>query len=157
MESLYNDSWQIPWTSNVMIDGDAYLDLIDQMRISIPEEIKQANRIQQERERIIAKAHEEAEHILALARDQATNLTNEHRVLQDARTQSESIVERARREADGFRDEAEEYAIEVLSELEAQLNTFLSTVRNGLADLVERRQKAQETPEQAAEEALEQQ
>ncbi len=156
MEALYNDSWQIPWTSNVMIDGDAYLDLIDQMRISIPEEVRQATRVQRERERIIAQAHEEAERIVALARDQATNLINEHDVLQAAEARSDTIIERARREADEIKADADEYVIEVLSELEEQLGAFLGTVRNGLLTLQERRQQAQDTPEQEGEEALEQ-
>jgi cell division septum initiation protein DivIVA len=157
LESLYNDSWQIPWTSNVMIDGDEYLELIDQMRISIPEEIKQANRIQQERERIIAQAHEEAERMVALARDQRDNLINEHEVLQAAQARNETIIERAKGEAEEIKADADEYVIEVLSELEEQLGTFLNTVRNGLLTLQERRQKAQETPEQEGEEAFEQQ
>jgi vacuolar-type H+-ATPase subunit H len=157
LESLYNDSWQIPWTSNVMIDGDEYLDLIDQMRVSIPEEIKQSNRIQQERDRIIAQAHEEAERIVALARDQAANLTNEHEVLQAAQARGETILERARRDAEEIKADADEYVIEVLSELEEQLNAFLSTVRNGLVTLQGRRQLLQDTPEPEGEETLEQQ
>ena len=147
LEALLREGWRIPLTSNVLIDEDDYLDIIDQMRISIPEEIKQARRIQQERERIIAQAREEEEHILALAREKATNLVNEHELIQEAEARSAAILEEARREAEEIRAEADEYVIEVLSQLEEQLSTFLKTVRNGLATLREKQELARRRSE----------
>lgn len=132
LESLLNESWLIPLTSNRIINEEEYLDIIDQMRITIPEEIKQAKRIQQERERIIAQAQEEAERIVALARERAANLTNEHKVLKTAETEAEALLKQAQQQAENIKTGADDYVIEVLSELEEQLMTFLTTVRNGL-------------------------
>jgi len=132
LESLLNESWQIPLTSNRIINEEEYLDIIDQMRITIPAGIKQAKRIQQERERIIAQAQEEAERIVTLAREQATNLTNEHEVLKTAETKAEALLKQAQQQAEDIRAGADDYVIEVLSALEEQLMALLTTVRNGL-------------------------
>lgn len=132
LESLLNESWLIPLTSNRIINEEEYLDIIDQMRITIPAGIKQAKRIQQERERIIAQAQEEAERIVTLAREQAANLTNEHEVLKTAETKAETLLKQAQQQAEDIKADADDYVIEVLSELEEQLMVFLTTVRNGL-------------------------
>ena len=132
LEALLNESWLIPLTSNRIINEEEYLDIIDQMRITIPAGIKQAKRIQQERERIIAQAQEEAERIVTLAREQAANLTNEHEILKAAEAKAEALLEQAQQQAEDIRAGADDYVIEVLSELEEQLMVFLTTVRNGL-------------------------
>ncbi len=132
LESLLNESWLIPLTSNRIINEEEYLDIIDQMRITIPAGIKQAKRVQQERERIIAQAQEEAERIVTLAKEQAANLTNEHEVLKTAEAKSEALLEQAQQQAENIKAGADDYVIEVLSELEEQLMIFLTTVRNGL-------------------------
>jgi vacuolar-type H+-ATPase subunit H len=132
LESLLNESWLIPLTSNRIINEEEYLDIIDQMRITIPAGIKQAKRIQQERERIIAQAQEEAERIVTLAREQAANLTSEHEALKSAETKAEALLERAQQQAEDIKADADDYVVEVLSELEEQLMVFLTTVRNGL-------------------------
>ena len=132
LETLLNESWLIPLTSNRIINEEEYLDIIDQMRITIPAGIKQAKRIQQERERIIAQAQEEAERIVARAREQAANLTSEHEVLKTAETKVETVLEQAQQQAEDIKAGADDYAIEVLSELEEHLMAFLTIVRNGL-------------------------
>jgi cell division septum initiation protein DivIVA len=132
LEALLNESWLIPLTSNRIINEEEFLDIIDQMRITIPEGIKQAKRIQQERERIIAQAQEEAGRIVALAREQAASITDEHEVLKTAETKAEAILKQAQQEAENVKAGADDYSIEVLSELEEQLMAFLTTVRNGL-------------------------
>ena len=132
LEALLNESWLIPLTSNRIISEEEYLDIIDQMRITIPAGIKQAKRVQQERERIIAQAQEEAERIVARAREQAANLTSEHEVLKTAETKVETVLEQAQQQAEDIKAGADDYAIEVLSELEEHLMAFLTIVRNGL-------------------------
>ena len=132
LESLLNESWLIPLTSNRIINEEEYLDIIDQMRITIPAEIKQSKRVQRERERIIAQAQEEAERIVAQAREQAASLTNEHEVLKTAEAKAEALLKQAQQQAEDIKAGADNYVIEVLSELEEQLMAFLTTVRNGL-------------------------
>jgi hypothetical protein len=67
-----------------------------------------------------------------LAREQAANLTNEHEVLKTAETKAEALLKQAQQQAEDIKADADDYVIEVLSELEEQLMVFLTTVRNGL-------------------------
>lgn len=135
LESLLNESRRIPLTSNRIVNEELFLNLIDQMRISIPEEIKKSKRIQQERERLIAQANEEAERIVALAREKVEGMLSEHELTQQAERRAQTIIERAQREAEKFKNDADAYTYEVLSQLEEQLSALLTTVRNGLRQL----------------------
>jgi len=130
-----NEARRIPFTSHVIVNENKYLDIIDQMRVAIPEEVRQARRIQQDRERIMAQAREEAERIISLAQEQAGRLLDEHELLKTAEARTEAIIEQARNEAEAFRIGADDYAVEVLAQLENHLTTLLTTVRNGLATL----------------------
>jgi vacuolar-type H+-ATPase subunit H len=122
------------------VDAQRCWDLIDQMRISIPEEVKQAQRVNQERDRIIAQAKEEASRIIELARRDAGKLTEEHVIANQAQELAETIEARARREADRVKLDADEYVIDVLGQLEADLARTLTVVRNGIERLEIERQ-----------------
>jgi glycyl-tRNA synthetase beta subunit len=135
LEALLIESRSIPFSSSVMIDRDRCFDIINQMRVSIPEEIKKAKRLQQERDRIIAQANEEAERIVALARGQAQEMVSGHQVVSQAETRMGTVMERAQREAAEVRAGADEYALAVLKGLEGQLLEYLNTVRNGIRTL----------------------
>jgi len=132
LESLLNESRRIPLTSNRLVDEELFLNIIDQMRISIPEEIKKGKRIQQERGRIIAQANEEAERVIALAHEKAERMLSAHELTQQAERRAQTIIERAQREAETFKADADSYTYGVLSQLEEQLSALLKTVHNGL-------------------------
>ncbi len=74
LEELFNESRGIPLTHSVVIDEDRFLDIIDQMRVSIPEEIKKAQQVLVQRDRVLAQAQEEANRTIALARDKGEQL-----------------------------------------------------------------------------------
>lgn len=132
LEMLLNQSWRIPFTSNVVIQEDAFLDIIDQMRVSIPEEVKQARRINAERDHILEQAQEEAERVVALAREKAGSLADDHEVLKTAYARADEIVSQAERSAHDIKAEADAYVMDVLSSLEENLMRLLTTVRNGI-------------------------
>jgi vacuolar-type H+-ATPase subunit H len=95
----------------------------------------EAQRVNQERDRIIAQAKEEAGRIIELARQEAAKLTEEHTLAQQAEELALTIEERARREADSVRRDADEYVVEVLTQLETDLIRTLTVVRNGIGKL----------------------
>ncbi|HEY5156343.1 MAG TPA: hypothetical protein VII93_00065, partial [Anaerolineales bacterium] len=68
LEELFNNSRPIPLTHNVIVDEDKFLDIIDQMRISVPEEVKKAQQVFSQKDRVMAQAQEEANRTLQLAR-----------------------------------------------------------------------------------------
>ena len=132
LETLLNQGWRLPFTSNVVIQEDAFLDIIDQMRISIPEEVKQARRVTAERERVLEQAQEEADRVVAMAHEQAGNLADDHEIMKAAYAKADEIIAQAHRSAEGIRADADTYVMEVLSNLEEQLMRLLTTVRNGI-------------------------
>jgi len=145
LETLLSDSRLIG--GKLIVDAQRSWDLIDQMRISVPEEVKQAQRVNQERDRIIAQAKEEAGRIVDLARQDAAKLTEEHLITRQAQELAGTIEARARREAQSVQREADEYVMEVLAQLDADLARTLTVVRNGIEKLQRDRQYAPSEPE----------
>jgi len=115
-----------------LVDERRIWPLLDQMRISIPDQVRHAERVIREKERTIAQAHEEAERIIALARSEAAQLTAEHVVTQTAEDQAASIRKRGEREAESIRTGADEYAFDVLCNLEQEMRRALTVIENGI-------------------------
>lgn len=132
LESLINEARRLPLTSGVIVNQEEFLKIIDQMRLTIPQEIREARRLKEEREEVIARAQAEAEKIVAEAKGEVDGLLAEERLLKAAKEESAKIVEQARREAENIRKGADEYAIEVLGQLQDQLIALQTTIQNGL-------------------------
>jgi len=126
-------------TRNAIVDRDAALNLIDELRVAVPEEVRAAKRINAEGERIIEKAQEEAERIVARAQEQAAFLIGERGLTEAALEESHRIVAEADDEAAQVRGGADEYAAGVLAALEAEVTRTLHGIQRGIATLDERR------------------
>ena len=136
LEALLVQGRELPFNLGVLVDRDRCYDLINQMRISIPEEVKKAKRLQQERERVIAQSNEEAERVVALARQQAASLVQEHEVIRQAELQAQEVLDQVEEQAQEVRAGADRYALDVLQQLEDRLTQHLHQVRNGISTLV---------------------
>ena len=130
---------KLPLTNNVVIDQATALDLIDQLRVAVPEEVRQAKRVNQESERILEKSQEEAERLVARAQEQAAFLIEERELTRAAEEKSAEIIEQGHRDADEIRRGADEYAASVLIRLEGECVKALQSIRHGIAMLDERR------------------
>ncbi|HRQ39241.1 MAG TPA: hypothetical protein PLD25_15140 [Chloroflexota bacterium] len=132
LEQLLNDSTRLPLSAYLLVNEDKIYNLIDQLRVAIPEEIKRANRVEADKDRILAQAHEEAERIRGLAKQEAGELVKRDSITQSSQQRADNILERARRDADALRHDADSYVLEVLTRLEEDLLRSLAVVRNGL-------------------------
>lgn len=132
LEELFNESRTFLFTHNVIVDEDRMLDIIDQMRIAIPEEVKKAQQLLNQSERILAQAEEKANRTTALAEEKANELTSQDAVILEAQRRAENIIEQARADAEATRIEADNYVIEVLSNVEDELSRLLNQVHNGI-------------------------
>ncbi len=135
LEEIFNESRAIPLTHSVIVDEDRMLDIIDQMRITIPEEVKKAQQILTQRDRILAQAQEEAERTLNLARERAEQMVHQSTIVVEAQKEAERILNQAQQEADHIRREADAYALQSLQRLEEEIERLLRQVRNGIATL----------------------
>jgi len=147
LEELFNESKAIPLTRNVMVDEDRMLDIIDQMRIAIPEEVKKAQQLLGQRDRVLAQAQEEANRTLEIARQKSDQLVGKDVIAQEAQRRSEQILAQARAEADNIRADADDYVIDSLSQLQAELERIMNQVNNGIQAVKD--DQARRTPSSA--------
>ena len=132
LEQVLSESRRIPLTTTLMVDEDRIFNIVDQLRVTIPEEVKRANRLEAEKERILAQAQEEADRIRQLAKQEAEELVRRDAIISSAHQRAENILERARRDAAALRQDADVYVLDELVKLEEDLMRSLSVVRNGL-------------------------
>jgi len=130
---------KLPLTSNVIVDQVAALDLVDQLRVAVPEEVRAAKRINAEGERIVERSQEEAERTIARAQEQAAFLIEERGLADAAHQESRRIIAAAEDDAEEVRRGADEYAASVLIGLEGDLVRTLQSIKKGVALLDERR------------------
>ncbi|HSG26156.1 MAG TPA: hypothetical protein VLA32_08575 [Anaerolineales bacterium] len=135
LEELFNESRPIPFTNNVIVDEDRMLDIIDQMRVAIPEQVKQAEKLLAERDRTLAQAQEEASRTVQLAREKSEGLLERDSIVEAAQTRGEQVIEQAQRDAEATRLEADNYVLETLTSLEIEMERIINQVRNGIRTL----------------------
>ena len=142
LEDVLGAGSHLPLTSRTLVDEQELLDIIDQIRVSIPDEIKAARRLTDERDHVISDAHAEADRILRDADAQAAERVSEHSLVRTAQDRAADIEDRAMRQAAEVRREADAYAYRVLQKLREQISQVASTVDRGLGELESRRPDA---------------
>jgi hypothetical protein len=144
----------VPGTRRVLVDRDAILDLIDQLRVAIPEEVQAAKRINAEGERIVESAHEEAARIASRAQEQAAFLISERGLTEGAEAEGRRIIAEAEAAGRDVAAGADTYATQILLALETEAVKALAGIRKGIDVLDDRRAQlrgtAIEDPEAAA-------
>ena len=131
LDDLVHNAKQVPLTDQVRVDKEEIYDILDQMRATIPEEIKQARWIVKERQEMLAEAKREAERIVKEARERQTQLVSQQEVTRNAERAAEEIIEDARGREREIRLGAEDYADEILNTLEVNLSKFIAAVQRG--------------------------
>jgi len=148
LEELFNESRSIPFTHSVIVDEDRMLDIIDQMRVSIPDEIKKSQQILAQRDRILAQGQEEASRITALAREKTEQQILEHNIVKSAQERADQVIAQARSEGEAIHRDADAYALDSLSALEIELERLLTQVRNGIRTISVEKQPLDPPPPQ---------
>lgn len=132
LEELIDEGRHVPFSKFTLIDEERALEIIDQMRISIPEEIAKAARVLAQRDHVLAQANQEAARLVQLAREKGDQLVDREPMVQAAQSRAVNIVEAARQEADGVIDEADSYVLDQLTTLEQRLTRMMAEVRAGI-------------------------
>jgi hypothetical protein len=162
LEALITSGKRVPLSNKVMVDEQECLDLIDQMRAVVPEEIKAAKRTLLDRERILNDADEEARQVLEHAEQEREIMISREGLLAEAERRRDEIISEATQEAyeqrahaqnlydeavaqtQEMREGANNYTMQVLQELDALLGKHLGMVRNGLQSFQQQAQGYQE-------------
>lgn len=139
LEELFNDAKAVPFTHNVVVDEDRMLEIIDQMRIVIPDEVKKAQQVLAQKDRVNAQAQEEAERTIALAREKAEQVAAKDNIVVEAQRRADLIMNQARADAEATRRDADDYVVDTLVQLQDNLEKVLNQVRNGVQTLQQER------------------
>jgi len=135
LEEVLGAGSRLPMTSRTLVDEQEILDILDQIRVSIPDELTAARRLTQDRDQIMADAQAQAERILREADVEAANRVAEHSLVGTAELRAADIEDRALHQAAEVRHEADAYAQRVLQKLREQIAQVAQTVDRGLAEL----------------------
>jgi len=146
LEEIIKESRQVPFSSLRLVDERRVWPLLDQMRIAIPDEMRRAERILREKERTRAQATEEAERIIELAREEAAELSANHNVARTAEEEANVIRQRAREDARKIVAGADDYAFDVLCDLEQDLKRALTVIENGIRAVEVRQGRREASP-----------
>ena len=147
LEEILNEARPLPFTRNVMVDEERVLDLIDQMRVAIPEEVKKSQTLLAQRDRLLAQAQEEANRTLAIAREKSDQLVSRDAIVQAAQARAEQIIAQARVDIESTREDADVYVVDTLTRLEIELERALTQVRNGIQVLQHEKQEQEGNPQ----------
>ena len=135
LEELFNEARAVPFTHNVVVDEDRMLEIIDQMRIVIPDEVKKAQQLLNQRDRILAQAQEEANRTKELAQEKSKQVVERDAIVGAAQARADQIIEQARVEAENTRRDADQYVLDSLTNIEMELDRILTQVRNGIRSI----------------------
>ena len=131
IEEIVDNGRGVPLSHNKMVDPDKVYEIIDEIRAQFPDELKQARWIVKERQEMLEEAEKEANRILEEARERAHQLANEQEVVRLAEQQAADIMDRAKQQEREIRLGAEDYADEMLANLEVNLGKLLTAVQRG--------------------------
>ncbi len=129
LEALVNTGQRVPFVNKIMLDEQECLDVIAQMRMSVPDEVRQARRMLQERSRIPEQARLEAERIVAIAHEQAEEILSEHGLVRAAEENAQRIVDEAEEQATEIQQESDQYAVNSLTDLRTRLEQLHERVQ----------------------------
>lgn len=135
IEELVESSGRIPLTGKVIIETDTLLDRIDKIRSLLPEELRQAQWISKERDRILNDAQQEAQQIVSKTHNEVRSLANETEVVKEANNQAANILMEAQQKALEIEQGANSYAFDVLKSLEENLSKLMNVVKKGQEEL----------------------
>lgn len=135
LDQLIGSATEIPLTGKSLVDTEEALDLIDKIRNALPEEVKRAEWLTSEKDRMLKESQAEAERIIMQAEEYAARLVSESEIVKKAKEEAQRLLEQARREAQELEREAREYAEGVLSNLQEALQRTMEVVKQGRESL----------------------
>jgi cell division septum initiation protein DivIVA len=135
LEDLIDNAPEIPLTGRVLLDSDELLELIEKIRNAVPEEVKRAEIVSTEKDRVISEGQQRAERIIAQAKEQAARMLKESEIYRQAQQEAKQILAEAHQRAQELIKGSEEYAHGVLSDLRQTLDKTLKVVIRGQEEL----------------------
>ena len=139
LEELVGIGKRVPFSNRVMVEEADFLALVDQLRATVPNEVRQAQRVIGERAAIIAEAQGEAAKILDVARQQAEYIVSQQGVLNEARQRGEELLRQVEQEHKRSLGQIDQYALQQFTRVEDAIQqgmqVILDAVRESTAEM----------------------
>ncbi|MBC7341733.1 MAG: ATPase [Clostridia bacterium] len=135
LEKCLSGGGKVPFTNKSMVNVEECLEVLDQIRAALPTEIREAQYILREREKVLAEARQEAEKIKNLTQAQVEKLLEENALTKEAKDKADKILSKAQQVAQEIRQGANQYADDLLAKLEIHLEKTLAVVKRGRQEL----------------------
>ena len=130
LEDILEKSRTVPFSGKCIVDKEEILDIIKEIRLKLPEELKQAKVIKEEHDRIISKANEEAQEIVKEAENRIISMIDEHEITKKAYEQKNKIIENANDMAREISNGTKAYADSILAGVQVTLEDALKVIQN---------------------------
>ncbi len=136
LEELLENSRNVPFSSKSIVDKDEMLDLIKEIRLKLPDELKQAKWVKEERQRILVEAKKEADGIVKEAENRIIAMIDEHEITRKAYDQKTEIIETANEMSREISRGTKEYADTLLGQTEDVLSGTLDKLGTDMTEAI---------------------
>ena len=135
LEECLERAKNVPFSQKGIVDKEEILDIIKEIRLKLPDELKQAKWVKEERARILVEAQKEADGIVKEAENRIISMIDEHEITRKAYEQKAQIIETANEMSREISKGTKEYADNILEKVESALQEALNTVTNNRKEL----------------------
>ena len=135
LEDVAEKGIKVPFYGKSLVDTQEILEIIQEIRLKLPEDLKQARWVKEERQRILLEAQKEANSIIKEAELKIAALVDEHEISKKAYEQANEIITSAKKNAREIRLGTKEYADEILANIEKIIAETLEVVQNNREEL----------------------
>jgi vacuolar-type H+-ATPase subunit H len=135
LEDVIERSVNVPFSGRCMIDKEEVLEIIKEIRLKLPDDIKQAKWVKEERQKILLEAQKEANNIIKDAENKIASLIDEHEITKKAYDQANEIVANAQKNARDIRLGTREYADGILNKVESILKEAFEVIESNREEL----------------------
>lgn len=135
LEEMLENSKTVPFSGKTIVEKEEILDIIKEIRLKLPDELKQAKWVKEERQRILVEAQKEADDIVKEAENRIISMIDEHEITRKAYEQKAQIIETANEMSREISKGTKDYADNLLEKIEVVLEEALKTVQNNRKEL----------------------
>ena len=135
LEDILGGGAKVPFSSKVLVDADELREILEEIRLKLPDELKQAKWVKEERQRIIQDAQKEADNIIKNAESKIVTMIDDNVITKKALAQKEEIIENANKVSKEICTGTHEYANAILEKVEEVLKETLEVVQNNRREL----------------------
>jgi vacuolar-type H+-ATPase subunit H len=135
LEDIIEKSVSVPFSGRCLVDREEVLEIIKEMRLKLPDDLKQAKWVKEERQKILMEAQREADNVVKEAENKIASLVDEHEITKQAYDQANEIISNAQKNAKEIRLGTREYADSILDKVEGILKEAVEVVQADRSEL----------------------